>query len=238
MIFPDDFPESSKSAVIAVRIRVAAQTENELSYLPRSPSSTKQLASLGRSYILRIFAAFAKEACELGKTEPETWSASRIDFEALLFMRRLAIDVRSEYSHAGIPEMVGSMGYIDPGVFRELKLSDEWRAYQDALLEVAELRATSPAAQQKESIQKPHAETKTFAEPGFPRRAVWTRARLRERGWDHNDPQRHSGPDRKTMLKILTGLAVKEETIDKLVTSLNKQKIDGVTIKLLEVPND
>jgi hypothetical protein len=72
----------------------------------------------------------------------------------------------------------------------------------------------------------------------FPKRASWVKERLRERGWDHNDPHRFSGPDRKTMLKILEGMAVKEDTLDKLVTSLNRKKLDGLTITLLQVPTD
>jgi hypothetical protein len=70
----------------------------------------------------------------------------------------------------------------------------------------------------------PHSVQRSEPTADFPGRAEWARVKLRERGWDHNDPHRHSGPDRKTMLKILAGRRVKEETLDNLVTSLNRKK--------------
>jgi hypothetical protein len=229
MTFPGDFPEHSQSAVIAARVRAAALMEDQLSYLPSSPSKSRQLGNLGRFYGLQILAVFAKEACALGMER--VWTTRQIDLAVLEFMRHLAIDVRSEYSHLGVPSIIGSLGSIDSAAIHELKSSDEWKAYQNSLLEVAEFQA-KPAA----SIQDPKA--KSAPKPLFPQRASWTRNRLRERGWDHNDPQRHSGPDRKTMQKILAAEAVKEESLEKLVISLNRKKINGVEIKLLEVPTD
>ena len=137
MTFPNDFPEHSQSAVIAARVRVAARTENELGYLPRS--GARELAALGRSYVMQVFAVFAKEACALGMER--SWSTRQIDVAAMEFMRQLAIDARSEYSHLGVPSMVGSLGHIDTATMHQFKLSDEWKVYQDALLKVAELQA-------------------------------------------------------------------------------------------------
>ncbi len=72
----------------------------------------------------------------------------------------------------------------------------------------------------------------------FPQRASWLRVRLRERSWDHNVPRRFGGPDRKTVLKILDGFAVNEETLDKLTNALNKNKKNAKHIDLLDIPND
>ena len=69
----------------------------------------------------------------------------------------------------------------------------------------------------------------------FPKRAAWVKQRLKERGWDHNEPTRHSGPDRKTMLKILNGEKVREEILEKLSSALSKR---GTIIKPEDIPSD
>jgi hypothetical protein len=158
MNFPSGFPDNAQSAVVAAQIRASGRMENELSYRMPAPGYTKsqQLGSLGRSYILQIFAVFAYEACKLARDG--IWTARRVDLEALEFLRQLAIELRSEYSHLGMPDMVGSMGYLDSTIFRELKLSNEWKTYQDTLLEVAEFQAQFPSANpsgdSKDPLQK------------------------------------------------------------------------------------
>ena len=80
------------------------------------------------------------------------------------------------------------------------------------------------------------------SESRFPRRASWTRDRLRERTfhgqpWDHNTPDAFGGPDRKTMQRILAGLPVHEGSIVKLITALNKKQI-GRLLVVEDVPSD
>lgn len=57
----------------------------------------------------------------------------------------------------------------------------------------------------------------------FPRRATWLRQRLKERGWNQNDPIRHNGPDRKTVIKILHGEPVREDMLEKLAHALSSK---------------
>jgi hypothetical protein len=238
MTFPSGFPDRAQSAVVAAQIRAITRMENELSCLVAPPGSTKaqHLSKLGRAYLMEILAVFAREACELGRAG--TWTTRRIELEVLEFMRQLAIDFRSEYSHIGMLDMIDHWGAIDPVVLREIKLSDKWKAYLEELLEIAELQS-APMAKTAHDMASSRNTIKLPSKPAsrFAKRSEWTRTRLRERGWDHNDPHRHSGPDRKTMLKILAGEEVKEETLDKLVTSLNKKKT-GPTVSLLDVPNE
>jgi hypothetical protein len=69
----------------------------------------------------------------------------------------------------------------------------------------------------------------------FPRRAAWLKQRLKERGWDHNDPIRFNGPDRKTIQKILRGAKVREEVLEKLANALNSKTSK---VLLLDIPSD
>jgi hypothetical protein len=75
------------------------------------------------------------------------------------------------------------------------------------------------------------------SQPEFPGRAKWLRDRLRERSWDHNKPNGFGGPDRKTVLRMLGGHRVSEDSLYKIVLALNKKKINA-EIKLLDIPND
>jgi hypothetical protein len=72
----------------------------------------------------------------------------------------------------------------------------------------------------------------------FPKRAIWLHDRLKERVWDHNEPYRHGGPDRKIVQKILNGDFVRPDTLRKLIHSLNQHKFNGKTILASDVPSD
>jgi hypothetical protein len=69
----------------------------------------------------------------------------------------------------------------------------------------------------------------------FPKRATWLKQRLKERSWDHNDPIRHNGPDRKTVLKILDGEKVREDVLEKLANALSSK---GQKVSPLDIPSD
>src|ERR1035441_2283414 len=71
------------------------------------------------------------------------------------------------------------------------------------------------------------------AEAQFPARATWLEQRLIERGWDHNDPPRFNGPDRKTVLKIIAGGDVREDVLEKLARALSAK---FGKVNLLEIP--
>jgi hypothetical protein len=69
----------------------------------------------------------------------------------------------------------------------------------------------------------------------FPKRAAWLKDRLAERAWNRNDLVRHSGPDRKTVDKILHGVGVREDVLDKLARALSKKCGE---ISILDIPSD
>ena len=69
----------------------------------------------------------------------------------------------------------------------------------------------------------------------FPARALWLQERLKELSWNHNDPSRYNGPDRKTVLKILHGDKVREDILEKLANAFSKK---GKKVLPAEIPSD
>jgi hypothetical protein len=69
----------------------------------------------------------------------------------------------------------------------------------------------------------------------FPKRASWLSGHLRERAWNKHDLFRQGGPEHKTTQKILDGLAVREDVLEKVAGALSK-KVG--TVNLLDIPLD
>src|ERR1019366_1307540 len=89
-------------------------------------------------YIMSIFAAFANEACVLGRSG--IWTADRIDREARQCLRLTAIEARNKYSGRAdlhIPKVTDEVGNIDRPVMEHLETYPEWQRFQSKLLEVA-----------------------------------------------------------------------------------------------------
>jgi hypothetical protein len=242
MIFPSGFPDRAQSAVLAEQIRAMARMENELAYLLLNPGpKTELLGKLGRGYLMEILAVFAKEACGLGRAG--TWKARQIDLAVTDFMRQLAIDFRSEYSHIGMPPMLDNWGTIDPGVLREIKLSDKWKAYQNDLLEVAELQSAPPTSSaESDATGKSYsrkmlddladARSKAMAQfdaerlleelrttaGSAPARLTENASIQKKRNRKEPNPEILSGLDAVSRTKAAEALGVTTRTIDRLVT--------------------
>ena len=82
-------------------------------------------------YIMSIFAAFANEACVLGRSG--IWTADRIDREARQCLRLTAIEARNKYSGRAdlhIPKVTDEVGNIDRPVMEHLETYPEWQRFQ------------------------------------------------------------------------------------------------------------
>jgi hypothetical protein len=71
----------------------------------------------------------------------------------------------------------------------------------------------------------------------FPNRARWLADRLRERGWDHNMPEKFNGPDHKTVQKVLAAEKTIPNVLRKIVVALNSHHT-AKKVTLDEIPND
>ena len=134
----------AQSAVVAAEVRASRWIQEELHARMPPPgySKVQQLESVGKEYVLRVFAVFAREACELGKHGG--WSARQIGIAVMDFLKSLAFDLRADYSHLGMPSMLGTFNEIRPEVLYELKASREWSIYQDELMKVADFQDMFP----------------------------------------------------------------------------------------------
>src|ERR1035438_6036192 len=123
MEYPKEFDKIARAKIVAAEI--LASREMYGAWLPAQ--SDVPLAGtnyrLGTTrffqYIMSIFAAFANEACVLGRVG--VWPADRIDREAREFLRLIAIEAEAKYSERAdlhIPNMTDKMGKIDRPVMR------------------------------------------------------------------------------------------------------------------------
>jgi hypothetical protein len=69
----------------------------------------------------------------------------------------------------------------------------------------------------------------------FPSRAAWLKERLLERGWSNSDPSEYSGPDRKTIEKILRGEGVRNDVLERLAEALSAKQSK---VSALDIPKD
>jgi hypothetical protein len=67
----------------------------------------------------------------------------------------------------------------------------------------------------------------------FPARAAWLKDRLRERSWNKHDLSSHGGPDHKTVQKILDGLSVREDVLEKVAKGLSMKNAE---VNVLDIP--
>jgi hypothetical protein len=75
-------------------------------------------------------------------------------------------------------------------------------------------------------------------EARFPDRAVWLDKRLCERSWNKHDASRQGGPDHKTVQKILDGMRVREDLLEKLAKALSNAPLSKKLpiVNLLDIP--
>jgi hypothetical protein len=96
----------------------------------------------------------------------------------------------------------------------------------------------APAAAPEEITPAPAALPEAVTR--HPRRAVWLREQLSIREWDKHewnkhDLRAHGGPDRASTQKILDGLPVREDVLEKVARALSAQ---GPKVTLRDIPRD
>jgi hypothetical protein len=147
--------------------------------------------------------------------DPKNWSVLRRRFEAFRSIKKLLTG-----PHETIPEAL-----VRSALAEELGIKAEEVTIEQIIHAVARLLPQYPAitvipVSQPEGT-KPPALAGSPESAEFPKRASWLKARLKERNWGQSDITRHSGPDRKTIRKILSGEPVREDVLDRLARALS-----------------
>ncbi|HUR46333.1 MAG TPA: hypothetical protein VMZ27_10705 [Candidatus Saccharimonadales bacterium] len=147
MDYPEDFPPESRAAVAAEKLRAGKDFDEARKNLPGTQYGPgKDLEAELRRYILRQFSIFGREACQLG--HKGIWHVDQIEEEALEFLRRSTNVAISSKGYDKSGRSFGQRwmsnwgGGIEPDVKRQFEQSDEWKQFQNALLQVAESHET------------------------------------------------------------------------------------------------
>lgn len=159
IVYPRAFSSQAKAKIVAAEIR-ALREASEPSVLLSGPrfipgTTFRREASGFFQYILTVFAAYAHEACELGRNGK--WSADVVDREAREGLRMIVMQAQSKFdsSKHHFPEEMATRleGVLKPDVQRFFEKSPEWIAYQDELLAVTETKPEDDSKSFGRSIQ-------------------------------------------------------------------------------------
>jgi len=173
--FPKEFSGPARAKVIAAEVRAGRAMNG-----PKAPQAALLGgAAAGRTgwvmqYIITVFASFAHEACELGRTQK--WAVDVVDRESREFLRLTVSHARIKYSGPGsrLPEMLSNSNRSIAAEFWDLfERTDEWKWYQDELLKIAEIQAEpgsvavtgAPVALPEPVL--PPSKTRHFREPNY-----------------------------------------------------------------------
>ena len=142
MQYPEDFSVESRASVTAEKLRAGREYDRAREH-PRA--NNFDLERDLRKYILRQFAAFVREAGKLGLCG--AWQVDEVEKSSLEFLRLATIAAVHEKGHDKYGRDLGGSwidnwgGSIASAVRREFEKSEEWRQFQDTLLQVAENQA-------------------------------------------------------------------------------------------------
>jgi hypothetical protein len=147
MEYPRDFSPQAEARVEAVLLRAYETFDKATGNFGFAPPTSKIWALLDQC-IMSIFAAFAKEACELGRQN--VWKVAKIESEAREFLREIIFQVRTDRGRGEsarfLSDKLGSLGRVTPNALLRFQEFKEWKDYEHERLEVADIQAnTTPS---------------------------------------------------------------------------------------------
>jgi hypothetical protein len=182
--------------------------------------------------VLRCFTTSAERAAALLGCPPETLSVSFwLD------------ELKRNGTHYEFAFIIGPGWHGEPGdyeawgIIRRVCFASADYCYRLETYAIASERPPNPTLQnttnsgsERALLPDPKPHERLFRE-----RAKWLKDQLKERAWDRNDPARHLGPDPKTIDRILKGLTVRADVLERLANALSTK---GDTVKPVDIPDD
>jgi DNA-binding XRE family transcriptional regulator len=145
--FPEDFSKEARARVIEVTIRASRAVVESAPVQTSLQRVWFGQAILGKAaiivqYIMTVFAALAHETCELGKKDGG-WAVDVVDREARELLRLTTMHAVGKYNYSCNLPKLSDLGWIPPEAQALFEKTNEWKQYQDELLEVARMQGSS-----------------------------------------------------------------------------------------------
>ena len=145
MKYRSEFPHDARARVEAETLRAYAALEEDVRGIERWRRDVPFIRC-----VMRVFVAFAREACEFGKkSNHPDWSDRELDQRCRDFLLSIVIDAWEEKAKdLGIREMFSSSGWgysIQEDDRRKIEKSPEWKQYQALLLDAFEAQSARAA---------------------------------------------------------------------------------------------
>jgi len=135
--------------VEAEKVRAGNVLEKAKEQLPGTRWGSKlDVERLLKQYILSVFAVFAHEACDLGRSG--VWNVVKVHSECLLFLRGFTNEAYSDKGYDTNDQRLTVPFLTD----KDLRDWPEWKKYEDERLEVAQLQSVPhrPASESRPAI--------------------------------------------------------------------------------------
>ena len=138
MKYPNEFPRHARARVEAETLRAFGVLEQDVRGKTRSERDVPFIRC-----VMRIFLVFVREACEFGKKSGHrAWTDRELDQRCRDFLLLIVVDAwQDKAKDLGVREMFtsGGWGYsIQDDARRRIEKSDEWKQYQELLLDAFE----------------------------------------------------------------------------------------------------
>jgi DNA-binding XRE family transcriptional regulator len=145
MKYRSEFPPDARARVEAETLRAYAALEQDVRGMERWRREVPFIRC-----VMRVFIAFAREACEFGKkSNHRDWSDRELDQRCRDFLLSIVIDAwEDKAKDLGIREMFSSSGWgysIKEDDRRKIEKSPEWKQYQELLRDAYEVQSARAA---------------------------------------------------------------------------------------------
>src|SRR5204863_6042164 len=141
MKYRSEFPRKARARVEAATLRAYDALERDVRGVERWRRDGPFIRC-----VMRVFIAFAREACEFGKkSHHPDWSDRQLDQRCRDFLLWIIVEAWEDKAKAlGIRKMFSSRGWgysINDDGERRIEKSPEWKQYQELLLGAFEDRS-------------------------------------------------------------------------------------------------